>query len=75
MESEDLFNSSYVPNNPSLVLDTAFWKSGDTENGETALVHLQPILVEQTQHTSTEETFFLNQEEGKGFAFFRGIFW
>ena len=74
MESEDLFNSSYVPNNPSLVLDTAFWKSGDTENGETALVHLQPILVEQTQHPSTEETFFLNQEEGKGFVIFRGIF-
>ena len=72
MESEDLFNSSYVPNNPSLVLDTAFWKSGDTENGETALVHLQPILVEQTQHT--EETFFLNQEEGKGLVDFRGIF-
>ena len=56
-------------------MDTAFWKSGDTENGETALVHLQPILVEQTQHTSTEETFFLNQEEGKGLVDFRGIFW
>ena len=55
-------------------MDTAFWKSGDTENGETALVHLQPILVEQTQHTSTEETFFLNQEEGKGLVDFRGIF-
>ena len=55
-------------------MDTAFWKSGDTENGETALVHLQPILVEQTQHTSNEETFFLNQEEGKGLVDFRGIF-
>ena len=29
MESDDLFNSSYVPNNPSLVLDTVLWKTGD----------------------------------------------
>ena len=63
LEPEDLFNSSYVPNNPSLVLDTAFWKNSDNESGET-LVHLQPIIVEQTQHSS-EETYFLNQEEGK----------
>ena len=55
-------------------MDTAFWKSGDTENGETALVHLQPIIVEQTQHTSTEETFFLNQEEGKGLLISEAFF-
>ena len=36
------------------------------ENGEQvgALVHLQPILVEQIQN-SNEETYFLNQEESK----------
>ena len=55
-----------MPNNPSLVLDTAFWKNGtDQENSEEgALVHLQPILVEQIQN-SNEETYFLNQEESK----------
>ena len=56
-----------MPNNPSLVLDTAFWKNGtDQENTseEGALVHLQPILVEQIQN-SNEETYFLNQEESK----------
>ena len=38
----------------------------DQENGEEggALVHLQPILVEQIQN-SNEETYFLNQEESK----------
>ena len=72
LEAEvDLFNSSYIPNNPSLVLDTSLWKStersvqGSDERGSNAaspLVHLQPIVVESTQ---TDETIFLQPAEGK----------
>ena len=68
MESEaDLFNSSYVPNNPGgLILDTALWKntenSGQVEESS-PLVHLQPILVEQNTVTN-EENFFLSTDEG-----------
>ena len=73
MESEaDLFNSSYVPNNPGgLILDTALWKntenSGQVEESS-PLVHLQPILVEQNTVTN-EENFFLSTDEGN-FVYF-----
>ena len=71
MESEDLFNSSYVPNNPSLVLDTALWKTGENTNQEnnqeesSPLVHLQPILVESNVNNNNDENFFLTSDEGK----------
>ena len=73
LESEaDLFNSSYVPNNPGgLILDTALWKNtsepttNQIEKNHTSspLVHLQPILVEQNTVTN-EENFFLSTDEG-----------
>ena len=57
LESEDLFNSTYVPNNPSLVLDTALWKSSEVHHGgaggtenSSPLVHLQPILLESNSN-------------------------
>ena len=67
LESEDLFNSSYVPNNPGgLILDTALWKNTESNQVEESspLVHLQPILVEQNSATN-EENFFLSTDEGK----------
>ena len=75
LESEDLFNSSYVPNNPSLVLDTALWKTGesnpDPNNTEepSPLVHLQPILVDLNVNNNNDENFFLTSEEGKKLYF------
>ena len=66
LESEDLFNSSYVPNNPGgLILDTALWKNTESNSHQESspLVHLQPILVEQNSSTN-EENFFLAPDEG-----------
>jgi hypothetical protein len=69
-----LFNSSYVPNNPSLILDTALWKSsGEVANNQqpsssdqtSPLLHLQPIVVEHNPTTHEEETIFLHTEEGR----------
>lgn len=60
-----------MPNNPSLILDTALWKTGESatnapDETSSPLVHLQPILVETTNTTNNnnDENFFLTSEEG-----------
>ena len=85
MESEDLFNSSYVPNNPSLVLDTDLWKTSEIQSEDTStvllgkpddsspLVQLQPILIEPNINNN-DENFFLTAEEGKIFQLLKANF-
>ena len=66
MDVEDLLFASYIPNNPSLVLDTSLWKTGEDQNQSSPLIQLQPILVNQSassQHDQ-ESAFYLTQEEG-----------
>ena len=80
-----MFNSSYVPNNPSLVLDTDLWKTSEIQSEDTStvllgkpddsspLVQLQPILIEPNINNN-DENFFLTAEEGKIFQFLKANF-